>query len=451
MESLFPALMITYLSGFREVFSQPTWPYFQCYVFALLFVEGRKCTSRLRQACALTDKSLSSFQRFLSSYQWDLTAVMRALVGLLVRQLKEQLQVGGSYLLVVDTFLVAKASRKMLGVQRWHDHSSNPDRGKTMTGHHWSLAALMSRFQHADGLQGFLAWPVHCRLLSGQLNPCQFSVRPDGQARPSNFWDGSLALVFQMACLLGGLPCQGGPPLRVLVDAYFAKAPFFNALLEAGIHVLTRLRADAVGWDDPKPYSGRGRPAKRGQKWKLATLLKTQTRQTLELTLYGKKRQLVCVTRDVWLRDVRSKVRVVVVQTASQPLLWVSTDLTLNADQIISLYAARFRIELTIRDLKQHFGIGDYQCWTWVAIVRFVHLCCTSFCLWRLMLQPSQSDSWLEESSSSVVSHSKLSFARARRGLRRLVIQRVLFAKSAPATDLQKVNHQPERWLEMLA
>ena len=41
-------------------------------------------------------------------------------------------------------------------------------------------------------------------------------------------------------------------------------------------------------------------------------------------------------------------------------------------------------IELTIRDLKQHFGLGDYQCTTTLAILRFVHLACLAFCLWRL-------------------------------------------------------------------
>jgi len=33
--------------------------------------------------------------------------------------------------------------------------------------------------------------------------------------------------------------------LRVVVDAYFAKAPFINPLLEKSIHVVGRLRRDA--------------------------------------------------------------------------------------------------------------------------------------------------------------------------------------------------------------
>ena len=42
----------------------------------------------------------------------------------------------------------------------------------------------------------------------------------------------------------------------------------------------------------------------------------------------------------------------------------VSTDLSLTAAQIIEIYAARFSLEIAIRDLKQHFGFEDYQATT---------------------------------------------------------------------------------------
>jgi hypothetical protein len=53
-------------------------------------------------------------------------------------------------------------------------------------------------------------------------------------------------------------------------------------------------------------------------------------------------------------------------------------------------------MELTIRDLKQHFGLGDYQCTTTMAILRFVHLACIAFCLWRLALIDNLNAGWLQ-------------------------------------------------------
>jgi len=37
--------------------------------------------------------------------------------------------------------------------------------------------------------------------------------------------------------------------LRVVVDAYFSKVPFLSPLIAKGIHVITRMRKDAVAWD----------------------------------------------------------------------------------------------------------------------------------------------------------------------------------------------------------
>ena len=47
------------------------------------------------------------------------------------------------------------------------------------------------------------------------------------------------------------------------MDSYFANASFIKPLMEKGIAVISRLRKDAVGWDDTPEYSGRGRPRKR--------------------------------------------------------------------------------------------------------------------------------------------------------------------------------------------
>ena len=103
-----------------------------------------------------------------------------------------------------------------------------------------------------------------------------------------------------------------GAPMCVVLDVYFAKACMFTPLLELGITLLTRLRHDAVGWDDPV-YCGRGRPPERGKQWKLAHLWDEGDRETVSAHLYGKLVEVSVVVRDVWLRDVSEKVRVVVV------------------------------------------------------------------------------------------------------------------------------------------
>ena len=146
-----------------------------------------------------------------------------------------------------------------------------------------------------------------------------------------------------------------------------------------------------------------------------------------------------------------ASVRVVVLEGAKEPYILVSTDLTLSALQIIEIYGARFSIELTIRDLKQHFGLGDSQCTTTLAILRFVHLACLAFCLWRLALLEHLDAGWLQVTSARVsLPEAPLSFQRVRRALRAWATRQIIFANSAPGADLEKIERDHEPLLHML-
>ncbi len=440
MQSFFPPPMLSLLQVFAPYFTAPSFIYFQAYIWALMVVEGRKCITRLAGCVFFHQRSLSSWERFLAEHRWSVTAVTARLIRLVVERLGEQLKVHGAYLLVKDTTLVAKSARRMFGVQKWHDHSGNADRGASLIGHHWNLVGLIS----AWGTR-WLCWPLVMRLVPGHKGARQWLV---GDAvEPMTFWDAAIAAILEVTLQLGEAA------VRVVADAYYAKAPFFQGLLAHGIHVISRLRKDAVGWDDPAPQppGTRGRKPRYGRKWSLAALMTAETPARECLTLYGKLTEVVFVVRDVWLRDVARKVRVVVLAGAKEPILLVSTDLSLSALQIIEIYGARFSIELTIRDLKQHFGLGDYQCTTTLAMLRFVHLACLALCLWRLALLNHLEAGWLHVTSSRVsLPEAPLSFQRVRRALRAWVVRQVIFAKSAPGADLEKIERDHEPLLHML-
>ena len=441
MDTFFPTLMMTYLAPFRQLFSRPTWPYFQGFAWALLILQGRKTVTRIAEACFFLDRHLASWERFLAQYQWDLGQVFLTLLSLLQQRLSESLAIHNAYLLALDTFLVAKASRKMIGVQRWKDSSGNPDRGGYLRGHHWALGALLSRHQGR-----WLAWPVLTRLLSGQHNPACFVAGPGG-IRPATLWDGAVALVRQLHHALGG------PPLRVVVDAFFSKAPFLQPLMEEGIEVITRLRKDGVGWEDPPPYPGRGRPRKWGKKRVLAELVRECSLTWITVQLYGKRTEVGVVIRDLWLRNLARKVRVVAVvgRGGGEPVLLLSTDMTLEAAQIIELYGARFTIEIAIRELKG-LGIEDYQCTTPVAIERFVRLCCVAFCLGRLLMLGERGGEDGRKASNSLMNQEGWSsFSRLQRWLRGVAMRGILFAKFRWKAEVEKVEEVAELLLRMVA
>jgi len=68
------------------------------------------------------------------------------LVSLLLSVLGERLRVHGALLLAEDTTFARKAGKKIHGVQKWKDRSSNPDRGGYILGHNWSILGLLFPF-----------------------------------------------------------------------------------------------------------------------------------------------------------------------------------------------------------------------------------------------------------------------------------------------------------------
>lgn len=157
------------------------------------------------------------------------------------------------------------------------------------------------------------------------------------------------------------------------------------------------------------------------------------------------------MVRDVWLRDVAQKGRVGVLEGVKHPVLLVSTDLSLSALQIIEISGARVSIELTIRDLQPHVGLGDSQCTTTLAILRFVHVACLTLCVWRLALLAPLEAGWLQVTASRVsLPEAPLSFQRVRRALRAWATRQVLFANAAPGADVEKIARDHEPLLQML-
>lgn len=415
MAALVPAVLFHYLMLFRPHFTKPSFSYFSGYILSLLITGGRKTMNRVANTCFWVERHLSSWERFLGEYRWDPTAVFGTLLETLKTKLGEELQVHGAFLAVVDTLLIAKNGDRMPGVQKWKDCSGNADRGDRIRGHHWALLGLIA---FSSLWSRYLCFPLLMQLISGQLNPCQFIVDPNGVATLATFWDCILPLIWQLHLHLNQAP------LRVVADAYFGKAPFIQPLLTEGIHVITRLRKDAVGWDDPSP--DQRSDAKRGKKWKLAQLLDHLPVEMVSVHLYGKLVTVKTVCREVWLRDIDRKVKVVVIEGIKEPIILISTDLALTIAQIIEIYGARFTVEIAIRDLKGHFGLADYQCYLHTAIYRFVQLACTAFCIYRLVQLKEDTSAWLPPVPKKV---SPASFTYLRRGLQRFIISRILSPK----------------------
>jgi hypothetical protein len=141
-----------------------------------------------------------------------------------------------------------------------------------------------------------------------------------------------------------------------------------NASAAAPLHLVTKAKANAVAYEHLSGRKkGRGRPPKKGSMVKLRELFQTRTSefQTTTVTMYGKEETVQFLCLDLlWGQGLYQEVRFVLVQWGDRRSILVSTDFTLAATDIITLYGYRFKIECTFREMKQAIGGFSYRFWS---------------------------------------------------------------------------------------
>jgi hypothetical protein len=149
----------------------------------------------------------------------------------------------------------------------------------------------------------------------------------------------------------------------IAVDAYFSKKSFVSAAIESGLHVITRLRDDAVLHYPPPPKKqGQvGAPKKKGDRFRpkelqdgqLPCLSQTEGERIYGGTAYvGSLGRLVTIAVVQQLREDGS------VKSAK---VFICTDLEFAPLEVLTYYKSRFQIEFLFRDAKQHTGLEDSQ------------------------------------------------------------------------------------------
>lgn len=418
MEAFFPGILIADLCGFRQVFSQPSYRLFCGYIVGLLIGNGRKTTRAIASTAFWIDRCGSTWEKFLSFAVWNPNELIPPLVKLVISKLGNRLLIANHYVIALDSTLVTKRAKKMIGVQNWRQ------REKSQIGHHWMIGGLLARIGNR-----LIALPLMGRLIYGPKSRCAFTVGKTGIAKPTTFFDVAIALVLSITAQL-----QNAPPL-VVADAYFSTASLINPLIDNSIGLVTRLRRDRVGfWDSAHK-----------QRTPLRDWLLEFQPQSAEVWLYGKKQSISFVEKDLFLRGVGRKVRVVVIATAGEPIILMSTAMSLTAAQIVEIYAGRFAIELAIRQMKSHLGFGDYQATTPVAFLRSIQLICCATVIGLLMMIETQ---WGVSTNAGDVQFSFLEF---RRHLRHYAIKRLIGQKFATDADLSEIQSDIEPILRLVA
>jgi hypothetical protein len=132
--------------------------------------------------------------------------------------------------------------------------------------------------------------------------------------------------------------------------------------------------------------TGRGRRRVWGELLSLIDFAAAERHFTQTVALYRHRTPVQIASLVGRHRQSALPMRFVIMRTAGRPdAVVMNTDLSLTPREIAGLYADRFAIEMTLRELKQHFGLGDYQVRLPEAMLRHVHLSGVACALTQLL------------------------------------------------------------------
>ena len=305
----------------------------------------RGVTSFVR-ALGLRQRCYWRFLDFFHSSAVKLPALRALWADIVLALLKPFLFiVNGRIVLLADGIKAPKTGRKMPGVKKLHQESQNNSKPEYIFGHSCQAIAVVV---HAAA--SFLAVPLATVIHEGVV----FSNRD------------KRTLLDKLILLLGSLLIT--MPAYLVADRYYASAKVILPLLKQAQHLITAVRSNAVAYMPAPPVEmrGRGRPKKYGDKIKIKELFKNLGLfVSAPSPVYGERGvNILYRTIDLYWRPVGRLVRFVcVIHPTRGCMTFLSTDLSLDALEVVRCYGVRFKIEVTFKQAVHTVGTWCYHFW----------------------------------------------------------------------------------------
>jgi hypothetical protein len=304
--------------------------------------------SSLVRAVSLEAKCYRRLLRVFHNPGLSLDKLTDTWIGLALRLFTPH-RVGNRLVLIGDGLKVAKEGKKMPAVKKLHQSSENNSKPAYIFGHSFQALGLLAR-----GPAGHLCCvPLTSRIHEGLV----FSNRD------------RRTLLDKFVQLFLGVVGTLDTPTLLVVDAYYACRKVLRALLNAGHHVITRVKANAVAYYPAvQPEKRRrGRPRIYGEKVRLSDLWRARVKQFIEAPspVYGERGLMLrYYTIDLLWRPVGKLVRFVLVDHPTRGrMIVIGTDLSLGALELISCYGYRFKIEVAFKQALHTLGSYAYHFW----------------------------------------------------------------------------------------
>jgi hypothetical protein len=376
-----PASLAGLLVAFQACFTAPT-----LRTFAAL-TAGMIASPASRTVCGmLVGAGLSQHWHHARAHRFFADAVWSAdQVGLTVLRLAVNLLLAedASVLLAVDDTLFRRSGRKVAGAGWARDGGADrPERAKIAWGTCFVVVGILIQ-------PCFLSRPV-CLPVLVRLCPAKTKQNRTTGTKTTREQVSKQAIAAELIAM-AAWACPDRT-MHVVADGWYAGlaatattargATRGRACWPAQVALTARLRANAALWAIATPVPGKpGAPRKIGDRLgHPKDLAATATWRPASVRRYGRTDSVdIADVRCLWRGVYRSRpVRVILVRepgstaTAGYDLALVSTDPHSDATQIVAWYAARWALEVTFEDARQHTGVGQARNRTPRAVERTV-------------------------------------------------------------------------------
>ncbi len=353
---------------FRICFSAPSYRIFVALVLGWVLTVGNHRVSQVILTMRLHEsRHFATIYRFLRKGQWEPDWVSHTLFRILVEILVAE---GIEIRVVVDDTLNKHRGKQICGAGWQHD-GSVPKQGKKTEqkgyGVCFVIIGLAIRFPEISDR-------VFCLPYAARLWwPKKAKVKPEGipyKTKPQL----GLELVKLTRSWL-----EEQERLGVVVDLGYCCETVLKGRPK-DVRVTGRLLKTAALYAlvQPQAVQGRGRPRKKGYRLPTpAAIFQDPNLRWSEVNVfcYGKQlRLMVHKFTALWYHSAGEEALSVVLcrdpSGKHADTVFFDTDVNAPAEDIITIYAARWSIEVTNRETKQHLGAEDPQCRKESSVIR---------------------------------------------------------------------------------
>ncbi|MHB8630227.1 MAG: IS701 family transposase [Aggregatilineales bacterium] len=376
-----PGWMIAVLTEFAPViYGVSTWCKVEVLVTGAILTTGKRTVSAVLRTMGLSDdRNYAKYQHVLSRAAWSGLDASRVMLGLLLKHF----DTGGPLVFGIDETIERRRGEKIRakGIYRDPVRSSKSHFVKA-SGLRWVSMMWLTRVPFAERIW---ALPVLTALAASERY-----YEEQGRT-PKKITDWARQLVCQ---LRRWLPNKA---LIIVGDSTYAALDFLHACqsLRQPVTVITRLRLDAALYESAPPYSGKGRPRKKGARLPTPQqLIADPTTRWTRLPFVWYNHQLrdieLSTHQAIWYHSGQPAVpiRFILIRDVLgkfDPQTLLSTDLTLDPLDLLVFFKRRWQMEPTFQQVRTHLGVETQRQWSDKAILRTTPLLLGLFSLVTLL------------------------------------------------------------------